>query len=102
MFIHIIADSPAKVADLRSKLVSRYTVSSALLNSGKAALDTLDAVIVAIDLRIPENISALREQLGKPRTERKRIFIIEQRARILNVQAYALGATSVLSHRSVK
>lgn len=96
MSIHIIADSPAKVADLRSKLASRYSASSALLNSGKAAPDSLDAVIVAIDLGIPENISALREQFGKSRTERKRIFIIEQRARILNAQAYALGATSVL------
>jgi putative nucleotidyltransferase with HDIG domain len=45
-----------------------------------------------------ESISALKRVSGKLRRTAKRIFILEQKARLSVVQAYALGATDVLSH----
>jgi putative nucleotidyltransferase with HDIG domain len=55
-----------------------------------------DAVVVTADLRIVENIAALKEAFGKLGHIRKRIFLIDQNERLFTVQAYALGATRVL------
>lgn len=95
--IHIIADSPAKVADLRLILASGYSISSALLNDAKAVPADLDTIIVAIDLRRAESISTLRKQILRCRMQCKQIFIVEHGARIQIAQAYALGAKAVLT-----
>jgi len=47
-------------------------------------------------LRVVENIAILKEMFGKLSHVRKRIFLIDQNARLFTVQAYALGATRVL------
>jgi putative nucleotidyltransferase with HDIG domain len=55
-----------------------------------------DAVVVGIDLGDVEKITALKSVLVNFSRARKRIFLIDQKTRLLTVQAYALGATHVL------
>src|SRR5690349_523362 len=98
MSIHLIGDNIARLSAVRSILEQRYTVTSELLGSADLRGNDIDAVVVSSDLRVVENISALQRLSGKLRRTAKRIFILEQKARLSVVQAYALGATDVLAH----
>ena len=53
--------------------------------------------MVAADLRIVDNISALKAVSAKLTRVARRIFVIDSKARLSVVQAYALGATHVLA-----
>jgi putative nucleotidyltransferase with HDIG domain len=95
MPVHIVADTAAKLTTLRAILARWHAVTCELLGGASVGDCGSDAVVIATDLRIVENIAALREKLGNLGHVRKRIFLIDQRARLFTVQAYALGATSV-------
>jgi putative nucleotidyltransferase with HDIG domain len=96
MPIHVVADSVSKLSNLRAKLEPNYAVTSELIGGAKERSSDTDAIVVTADLSVLENIAALREMIGRLAHARKRIFLIDQKARLFTVQAYALGATRVL------
>jgi putative nucleotidyltransferase with HDIG domain len=98
MPVHVVADTVSKLSDLRATLEGRYAVTSELLGNGGNEVEDIDAVVVTADLRVAENIAALKEMFGKLTHARKRIFLIDQNARLYTAQAYALGATHVLAN----
>jgi len=60
MLVHIVADHPNKISDLRPLFGSRHVITSALLyGMGRLPRDC-DAIIAAADLRNAENIEALK------------------------------------------
>jgi putative nucleotidyltransferase with HDIG domain len=93
--VHIIADTSEKLATLRLMLDSKFSVSAALIDR-TAQNYNMDDVVVAADLQVTDNISALKRSFAKARSPHKRIFIMEQKARLFVLQAYALGATNVM------
>jgi putative nucleotidyltransferase with HDIG domain len=95
MAIHVVADAVSKLSTLRSTLEQQYAVTSELLGSTAIPRSEIDAVVVTADLRVVENIAALKHLFGKLGQVRKRIVVIDQKARLFIVQAYALGATRV-------
>jgi putative nucleotidyltransferase with HDIG domain len=96
MSVHVVADTVVKLSTLRAMLEQHYTVTFELLGGAGFRCSESDALVVAADLRIVENIAALKEVLGRLSHVRKRIFLIDQNTRLFTVQAYALGATRVL------
>lgn len=92
MPIHIVADTRTKLSELCGLLGPTFEVTSELLDAARFRAD-VEAVVVSADLRIVDNIAALKEVAGKLKKIPKRIFIIDQRSRLATVQAYALGAT---------
>ncbi|MFL6826875.1 MAG: HD-GYP domain-containing protein [Bradyrhizobium sp.] len=96
MPVHIVADSVSKLSHLRATLEHKHAVTSELLGGASNRCGDSDAVVVTADLSVVENIATLREMFGKIPHARKRIFVIDQKARLFIVQAYALGATRVL------
>jgi putative nucleotidyltransferase with HDIG domain len=96
MAVHIVADATSKFSDLRAILEQQHSVTSQLLHGASIRCSGSDAVIVAADLRNVENIAALKEVFGRSGPVRRCIFLIDQKARLFTVQAYALGATRVL------
>jgi putative nucleotidyltransferase with HDIG domain len=66
-----------------------------LLSRGDSIPQPCDATIVAVDLRTEDNIAALRALSAKSTLARRRVFVIDQKARLLEARAYALGATHV-------
>jgi putative nucleotidyltransferase with HDIG domain len=98
MSVHVVADTVSKLSALRSMLEQQHAVTSELLSGGGVQCGECDAVVVTADLRIIENVMALKEAFGKLSHVRKRIFLIDQKSRLFIAQAYALGATSVLIH----
>jgi putative nucleotidyltransferase with HDIG domain len=96
MLIRIIADNPDKFSNLRPLLEPHYTLGYASLRSGDVGKGDNGATIVAADLRIVENISAIKHISQKLKKTRRRVFVIDQKGRLSAAQAYALGATHVL------
>jgi putative nucleotidyltransferase with HDIG domain len=95
MLVHIVADQQSKISELRSLLGSQHRMTSALLHGDVTAAEC-DVAITAADLRVANNIAALKEISAKFRGARRRVFVIDRKARLLAAQAYALGATHVL------
>ena len=93
MFVHIVADHQDKVSELRQLFGLQHCVSSSLLNSGNGIPQPCDATIIAADLRTEDNIAALKALSATTKMARRRVFVIDRKARLLAAQAYALGAT---------
>jgi putative nucleotidyltransferase with HDIG domain len=98
MPVHIIADTAAKISALRPVLERRYAVTSELLSDTPSRGNEHQAIVVTSDLRVVENIAALKETFAKLSQVRKRVFLLDQKSRLFVVQAYALGATHVLTN----
>jgi putative nucleotidyltransferase with HDIG domain len=98
MRVHVIGDNLAKLATLRALIERHCTLSSELIGDAEIGDDAVDALVVAADLRSVDNITAIKH-VGKPLNRiARRIFILDQKSRLSEVQAYALGATAVLSN----
>ena len=97
MFVHVVADSPAKLAGVRAALERGYEVTSELLGGASIRLSECYALVVKVDLRSVENVVALKGTLGILGHVRKRIFLLDQTIHLWIAQAYALGATLVLT-----
>jgi putative nucleotidyltransferase with HDIG domain len=95
MSVHVIADTAVRVSKLCGMLEEQHAVTSKLLGSPGAHPQS-DALVVTADLTIAENIAALKEVFKTFAQTRKRIFLVDQKARLFTAQAYALGATKVL------
>jgi putative nucleotidyltransferase with HDIG domain len=98
MSVHLVADNLSKLVLLRAMLASHHAVTSSMLSEGEAINGEFDCAIIAADLRIVENIAALKGIFLKFNNARRKVFIVDQNARLLIFQAYALGATLVISH----
>jgi putative nucleotidyltransferase with HDIG domain len=95
MLIHVLADTPAKIQKIRSVLEPRHTISAALLGAPATSV-TAASVVVDADLRNVANIASIRQALPKVRGANQRLFIVDTSARASVVQAFSLGASSVI------
>jgi putative nucleotidyltransferase with HDIG domain len=98
MFVHVIADARDKLSALCTMLEQKCKVTSEALGSANIRGSHIDAVVVAADLGIVENIAALKGLYKTLACIPKRIFLIDRKVHLSVVQAYALGATHVLAN----
>ncbi|MEH2528559.1 MULTISPECIES: HD-GYP domain-containing protein [unclassified Bradyrhizobium] len=96
MFVHILADDAAKLSDLCSILDRRCRVAAERLDVDAKLSQAPHAMVVRADLRIVENIAALKKRSARMAKVPKRIFLVEEPSHACISQAYALGATLVL------
>lgn len=96
MLVHIIADSWNKIAELETAFSGRCKVSAAMLDGRTEMHEACDAVVVAANLRIVDNITQLKKLQPKIEAVRRRFFVVDEKAHLSAVQAYALGATRVV------
>jgi putative nucleotidyltransferase with HDIG domain len=98
MTVHVIADNASKISAVRGMIEQRHLVTSEMLEGAEIKRKGIEAVVVAADVADVDNIAALKAISSKLARIPKRIFLIDGKARIAIVQAYALGATDVLSN----
>ena len=98
MLLHIVADQPDRISTLRMLLGSQCRVTSSLLHKENNVPKDCGAAIVSVDLRNADNIVALKELSARFKCAKRKIFILDQKARLFAAQAYAFGATHVLFH----
>jgi putative nucleotidyltransferase with HDIG domain len=96
MFVHVLADTSAELASVRAALERKHEVTSELLGGASIRRSECQALVVKADLRVLENIAALKKTLGSLDRMRKCIFLLDQTVHLCIAQAYALGATHVL------
>jgi putative nucleotidyltransferase with HDIG domain len=96
MPVHVVADTRTKLTAARSLLEPTHPVTSELLGMAGGKVNNIEAVVVAVDLRIVDNITALRPIIKRLMHIPARIFLIDKSTRLAIVQAYALGATDAL------
>jgi putative nucleotidyltransferase with HDIG domain len=97
MRVHVIGDSPAKISTLRAMLERQFAITAEPINDAEIGDSTVDAVLVAADLRVVDNIAAIKQFGRRLNRIAKRIFVLDHESRLSTVQAYALGATGVLA-----
>ncbi|MGJ5136912.1 HD-GYP domain-containing protein [Bradyrhizobium oligotrophicum] len=97
MNVHLVGDDTTKLAMLRGMLAERCSLTSELIGDADFKGGDIDAIVVAADLRHVDNITALKEISDRLSRIPRRIFLTNNKSRLSTVQAYALGATSVLS-----
>lgn len=98
MAVHVVADVHAKLPILRAMLEQRHVTTCELLNAASIPRGKIDSIVIAADLANVDNITALKAIAKKLARIPRRIFLIAGRGRLSVVQAYALGATDVLSN----
>src|SRR5262245_6786713 len=98
MTVHVIADNASKTSALRAMLEQRYMVTSEMLAGAGVKRGGIEAVVVAADVASVDNIAALKAISAKLSRIPRRIFLIDGVGRLAIVQAYALGATHVLTN----
>lgn len=98
MLVHVVGETRAKLSAVCGMLEQAYDVTSELLSGASIRGNGIGSVVVRVDLSVVENISALKAISVRISQIPKRVFLIDQRTRLAVVQAYALGATDVLTH----
>lgn len=96
MAIHAVADNSARLAAIRAILEPYFAVTSELLGGATVQRGEIQALVIKADLRVIENICALKKLLDSHSNVRKRIFLVDDAAHLYVSQAYALGASRVL------
>jgi putative nucleotidyltransferase with HDIG domain len=97
MLVHVLADTSSRRSNVEGLLASKHDVTSELLSSAGQHPGECHALIVKVELRDPETIAALRATLNGMTDVPKRIFLLDHPTRLNISQAYALGATRVLT-----
>jgi putative nucleotidyltransferase with HDIG domain len=98
MTVHVIADNASKISALRAMLEQKHMVTSEALADANIKRSGIEAAVVAVDVAAVGNIAALKAISAKLARIQKRIFVIDGKGRLSIVQAYALGATDVLTN----
>ena len=98
MLVHVVGETRAKLSAVCGMLEQAYEVTSELLSGASIRGNGIGSVVVRADLSVVENISALKAISARISQIPKRVFLIDQRTRLAVVQAYALGATDVITY----
>ena len=97
MLVHFVTDEPNKIPAARAMLEPRYRVVSQLLGDGDTQIGENGALLVDADLRKTARIEQIRLVMQQQRRIPEKLFVVEKHSHHLIAQAYALGATVVLS-----
>ena len=97
MLVHFVTDEPAKIPAIRAMLEPRYHIVPQLLGSGDTQVSSNGVLMVDADLRKMVRVEQVRLVLQELRWLPEKLFVVHNNVRSMVAQAYALGATSVVS-----
>jgi putative nucleotidyltransferase with HDIG domain len=97
MLVHFVTDEPSKIAAIREMLEPRFSVVSQVLGDGEAAGSSNGVLMVDADLRQMVRVEQIRSVLRRLNGITEKLFVVRNQVRSMVEQAYALGATEVIS-----
>jgi putative nucleotidyltransferase with HDIG domain len=97
MLVHFVTDEPSKIAAVREMLEPRFSVVSQVLGDGEAAGSSNGVLMVDADLRQMVRVEQIRRVLRGLNGITEKLFVVRNQVRSMVEQAYALGATEVIS-----
>jgi putative nucleotidyltransferase with HDIG domain len=97
MLVYFITDEPTKLPAIRAMLGPQHDVVPWLLGGGGAYVASRGVLMVDVDLRQMIRVDQLKPILQQLDSTPEKLFVVHNLARSMVAQAYALGATSVVS-----
>jgi putative nucleotidyltransferase with HDIG domain len=97
MLIHFVTDEPTKIPAIRAMLEPRYLIVPQLLGAGDTQSTSNGVLMVDVDLRKEVRVEQIKLVLQKLSLVPEKLFVVQNHLRSMVAQAYALGATSVVS-----
>ncbi len=97
MLIYFVTDEPNKIPVIRMMLEPRYRVVPQLLGSDDAKIGSHGVLMVDADLRNTVCVEQLRLVLQQLKSAQEKLFVVQSHLHHMIAQAYALGATAVVS-----
>ena len=97
MLVHFVTDEPGKIPAIRAMLEPRYHVAPKLLGIGDSQITSGGVLMVDADLRMRVRVEQIRLILQEIRCISEKLFVVRNHVRSMVEQAFALGATAVVS-----
>ncbi len=97
MLIHFVTDQPGKIPAIRAMLEPQFRVLPQLLDNGEPQTWADGLLMVDADLRKTDCVERLKRVLQIKRTNPEKMFVVPSHLHVMIAQAYALGATAVVS-----
>ena len=97
MLVHFVTDAPNKVPAIRAMLEPQHAVESYLLGATGGQALSNGVLVVDADLRKPLPVEQLKATLRNLRRISEKLFVVQDHLRDMTAQAFALGATAVVS-----
>ena len=97
MLVHFVTDEPGKIPAIRAVLEPRHHVTPRLLGGGDTRIISNGVLMVDADLRQMLRVEQIRLVLQQQKRISEKLFVVPNQLRSMVAQAYALGATAVVS-----
>jgi len=97
MLVHFVTDEPTKIPAIRAMLEPRYHVVPQLLGGGDTQISSNGVLVVDADLRKAVRVEQIRLVLQELSCIPEKLFVVQNHVCSMVAQAYALGATAVVS-----
>jgi putative nucleotidyltransferase with HDIG domain len=97
MLVHFVTDEPSKIPAVRAMLEPRYRVVSRLLGGGDVQTGSSGVLMVDADLRMPVRVEQIKLVLKELSCVSEKLFVVRDHLHHMVAQAFALGATAVVS-----
>ncbi len=99
MLIHFVTDEPNKIPAIRAMLEPQYTVEPHLLGAAAEQALRNGVLLVDADLRKAVPVGHLKTILRDLQGISEKLFVVQSHLRDMIAQAFALGATDVISQK---
>ena len=97
MLVHFVTDEAGKIPAIRAMLEPHYQVAPKLLGIDDSQVTSRGVLMVDADLRMRVRVEQIRVIVQEASWISERLFVVRNQVRSMVEQAYALGATAVLS-----
>jgi putative nucleotidyltransferase with HDIG domain len=97
MLVHFVTDEPTKIPAIRAMLEPRYHVVPQLLGGDDTEISSNGVLMVDVDLRKVVRVEQIKLVLQDLNCFSERLFVVERHVHHMVAQAFALGATAVVS-----
>ena len=98
MLVNFVTDEPSKIPAIRAMLEPQHRVLPRLLGAGAAVLEGV--LIVDADLRKPDPVEQIKLVVRNLSSVTEKLFVVQLSLHHMVAQAFALGATAVVSRPS--
>jgi len=97
MLVHFVTDTPNKIPAIRAMLEPQHAVEACVLGHADQHALANGVLLVDADLRKAAPIAHIRTIMRGLQGISEKLFVVQDQLREMVAQAYALGATDVLS-----
>ena len=97
MLVHFLTDEPTKIPAIRAMLGPQHDVAPQVLGDGSTSVISNGVLMVDADLRKAAPVEQIKLVLHDLRDVSEKLFVVQRHLHHMVAQAFALGATAVVS-----